>query len=267
MYYLKQIMIFTLLWTMCNIANAQINEATVPLTHPGKPGTLEVNLITGSITISSYAGKEVVIQLISKEKHQTRPISKKGLKKIGGGGYGLLAEEKNNLVSVGMDNPNANVDLIIKVPKNFSLQLATINDGNIIVDNVDGNHEISNVNGDINLNNINGSVVANTINGDINVDLHTVTANTPMAFTNLNGDIEIKLPASIKANIEAKSDNGQVYSDFDIKLQNKSKKTNGVKVNGYYKISLDGVVYGTINGGGPDITLSSMNGDIMLKKI
>lgn len=267
MTYIKQIIILIILCTMGSIVHAQSNEATVPLTYPGKPGTLEVNLITGSITVSSYPGKEVIIQLISKEKKQTKPTSKKGLKKIGGGGYGLLAEEKNNLVSVGMDNPNADVDLIIKVPKNFSLHLATINDGDIEVDNVDGNHEVSNVNGDIKFININGSVVANTINGDIIVDLHTVTSDTPMAFTNLNGDIEIKLPATIKANIEAKSDNGQVYSDFDIKLQNKSKKTNGAKVNGYYKISLDGVVYGTINGGGPDITLSSMNGDIMLKKI
>jgi Putative adhesin len=246
---------------------AQSSDATIPLTNPSKPGVLEVNLITGSITVASYNGSDVIIQMDNKDMKKRLPISKKGLKKIGGGGYGLEAQERNNTVSVSMDNPNADIDLVIKVPKNFSLHLASINDGDIFVENVNGNHEISNVNGDIKLLNINGSVVANTINGDIIVDLLSVSSDTPMAFTNLNGDIEIKLPGSIKANIEAKSDNGEVYSDFDIKIINNNKKSNATKVNGYYKISRDGTVYGTINGGGPDITLSSMNGDILIKKI
>jgi hypothetical protein len=262
----KSIFVLFLCFGICNV-NGQNNDAIIPLSSPGKAGILEVNLITGSITVSSYNGNDVAIQMESKDKKNCNPTNKKGLKKIGGGSYGLEAQERNNTVSVSMDNPNAEVNLIIKVPKNFSLHLATINEGDIHVENVNGNHEVSNVNGDIRLINVNGSVVANTINGDITVDLMSVTTNTPMAFTNLNGDIEIKLPASIKANIEAKSENGEVYSDFDIKIVSNSKKPTATKVNGYYRISKDGTVYGTINGGGSDITFSSMNGDIMIKKI
>ena len=39
-----------------------------------------------------------------------------------------------------------------------------------------------------------------------------------MAFTSLNGIVDVTLPASVKANVKLRSDQGDVFTDFDIQL-------------------------------------------------
>ena len=41
---------------------------TIPLTSPGKPFTLNVNFLTGSIDVAAYDGSEIVIDFSSDEK-------------------------------------------------------------------------------------------------------------------------------------------------------------------------------------------------------
>ena len=45
-----------------------LDEVSVPLSFPGKIGTLEVNQIFGSLTVSGYSGKEVMVTIRQKEK-------------------------------------------------------------------------------------------------------------------------------------------------------------------------------------------------------
>ena len=47
-----------------------------------------------------------------------------------------------------------------------------------------------------------------------------VTAQKPMAFTSLNGEVDVTLPASLKASLKLRSDQGDVYTDFDVQTRN-----------------------------------------------
>ena len=38
----------------------------------------------------------------------------------------------------------------------------------------------------------------------------------PMAFANLNGDVDVTFPADLKATVRLHADNGEIYSDFDV---------------------------------------------------
>ena len=241
----------------------------VPLTHPGQTGTLKIGLINGSISVVGYAGTEVIFDAQSSDvnKKINKTESKKGMKRISGnGGFGLNIEEKNNIIEASSDNPNSDINVMVRVPKNFSLELSCINGGDITVDGVNGSHEFSNVNGGIDLKNISGSVVANTLNEDLNVSFTTVTPGTPMAFTSLNGDVNLTLPSTVKINIDAKTDNGDLYSDFDVKIIEKNAGAKSEKKNGFYKISKDQSILGAINGGGAEVLLKTLNGDIFIKK-
>jgi DUF4097 and DUF4098 domain-containing protein YvlB len=91
-----------------------------------------------------------------------------------------------------------------------------------------------------------------------------------MSFTSLNGDIDVTLPADIKATVRMQTGNGEVYSDFDIALAAPSvqQTTEGARTGqgGKYRIKVEQVMVGRINGGGPDITFKTFNGDIRIRK-
>jgi len=112
-------------------------------------------------------------------------------------------------------------------------------------------------------------VVAHTLNGAVTASLDHVTGNKPMSFTSLNGKVDVTLPADTKARLRLKSDNGSIYSDFDVKLEADGGKPvveDSRGQGGKYKISVDRNVTGTINGGGPEYTFQTMNGNILIHK-
>jgi hypothetical protein len=245
----------------------------VQLSEPNKPGKLNISLIFGSIKVVSHAGNEVIITATAvndknkKSKSVESPTTGGTRKLSSGDGFELNVNQKNNKIDVHIDKPNLRVNITAKVPKNFSLELHTINNGDIEVQNVDGNHEISNINGAVTMTDIDGSVVANTVNGPLKVSFNSVASNTPMAFSTVNGLVDVTFPANLKGNMKLKSTFGDVFTDFDIVENKEGKiKTSADNEKGVYKISKDDFIQGKINGGGPEIMLKSLNGKIMLRK-
>jgi len=136
-----------------------IDLFSVPLSNPENPGKLVINQLTGSIHVVGYEGKEVVIKASfgSEKQHYVDVDQRDGLKRIPNSALDIGAEEKNNVVHVINEQWNKVTNLEVKVPKNFSLKLSTVNDGNISVKGVNGEMEISNVNGEITLESVSGS--------------------------------------------------------------------------------------------------------------
>ena len=139
---------------------------TVPLSSPGKPYSLKVHLVTGSIKVVGYEGKDVIVN-VSPRKNEDEDRSedtKNGMKRISvSGGYEVTAKEADNTVTVNTGNPNKALDLELKIPQDVKLKIGTVNDGDVTVENVSGELEVNNVNDKITLTNISGSVVANTV--------------------------------------------------------------------------------------------------------
>ncbi len=244
-------------------------QLTVALSAPGKPGSLEVELVNGSIHVSGYSGKDVLIDAAARAgKHaQSNSGNAAGLKRISAANsLNLTAEEKNNHVEISTESWKGPIDLAIKVPRNFSLKVSTVNDGDITIDNVAGELELTNVNGNISLNQVAGSAVANTVNGDLRATFTGITAGAPMAFSTLNGKVDVTLPASASAALKMKSDRGNVYSDFDVALSRGQPKVTRTSQNGLSRLSTDDWTYGKINSGGAEVMMKTFNGDIFLRK-
>lgn len=242
---------------------------TVPLSSPGKPYSLKVHLVTGSIKVVGSDAKDVIVNVTPRKNddEEKSEDSKNGMKRISvSGGYEVTAKEADNTVTVNTGNPNKALDLELKIPRDVKLKLGTVNDGEVTVDNVIGELEVNNVNDKITLTNITGSVVANTVNGDVTVTFKAIDPKAPMAFSTLNGDVNVTLPADTKANLKLKSDNGDVFSDFDIDIDKTPSKIDKTTEPGMYKIKKDDWVYGKINGGGPEMMMKNMQGDIYVKK-
>jgi hypothetical protein len=242
-------------------------QLVVPLSDPAKPGTLELNLQNGTIKVTGYTGKDVIINISTdQKKYDEGEDTRDGLKRIPNNSIGITAREESNMVKVNSDNWNKSVFLDIQVPKNFNLKLRDINDGNITVENVSGNMDISHVNGGISLIDISGTAVVNTTNGDVKVSFVKVTPDTPMAFSSFNGNVDVTFPSDTKATVKMKSDHGEIYTDFDMNLSKTPPKVENKQESGEYKISMEEWVNGTINSGGPLISFKTFNGDILVRK-
>lgn len=244
-------------------------QINVPLSDPGKSYTLNVSLINGSINVVSYAGKEILIeaQLGTASRKSENKAAPNGMRRITPeNGMDVTAEEKNNRIEIHTDSWKRTINLSLKVPQGGNYKLHTVNNGEITVENLSGALEINNVNGAIKLNNISGSVVANTVNGDIITTFKSVEGNTPMAFSTLNGNVDITFPQSLKTNVKLKSDNGEIFSDFDIDISKNQSKINKSGDKGMYKLQIEDWVYGKINGGGAEILMKNMEGNIYLRK-
>lgn len=249
--------------------NGSTEQLSVPLSSPGKPYSLKIQLVSGSIKVVGTSNREIQINATPRsgddDGEQQRVVN--GMKRIAAsGGFEVTAKEADNNVTVHTGNPNKAVDLELKIPQDVKLKLSTVNGGDISVDNVHGELEIGNTNDKITLTNISGSVVANTINGDITVTFNKVDPSAPMAFSTLNGDVSVTLPAGTKANLKMKSDNGEIFSDFDVAIDKSPQKTEKTNSPGMYKIKKDDWVYGKINGGGAEMMMKNMEGNIYLKK-
>lgn len=255
--------------TDINAQSESQEQLVVPLSNPGQQYTLKVNIVEGSIKVTGYEGKEVIIDVKTPANKESKDSKEtvNGMRRIASSsGYEVTAKENDNKVTVNTSNPDKHFDLTLKIPQNVLLKLGTVNDGNIEVDNVKGELEVTNVDGEIKLNNISGSVVCNTVDGNITTTFASVSPDAPMAFSTLDGDINVTFPADIRSNFKLKSENGEIYSDFDIEIDKSHPKTSKTNESGVYKVKLEEWIYGKVNGGGPEIMMKNMEGNIYVKK-
>jgi DUF4097 and DUF4098 domain-containing protein YvlB len=249
------------------------NEFTIPLTDPAKRGKLKAHLNKGSISIKGTARKDVLVKYKAMDEddddhrhNKNNGQSKTGLRKIGGGGMDLEAAENSNYVRIQSDSWNNRVDLEIEVPNGFDVEAHTYNDGDLMLTNLQGELELTNYNGEITALNISGSVVATTYNGEIKITFDKVTEGTPMSYSTYNGDIDLTFPSSLKSSFKMKTEQGEIYTDFDMNITSTGPKKLEDKKSGTYRVIIDDWKKGDVNGGGAEITMKNYNGDIVIRK-
>jgi DUF4097 and DUF4098 domain-containing protein YvlB len=188
------------------------------------------------------------------------------MKRIPNTSFELSAEEDRNKVTIGAASWAQAIELRIEVPPGSSLKLSTVNDGVIDVRGIGGELELHNTNGDIRVADARGPVNANTVNGDIEVDFAGGIGAEPMAFSTLNGDVDLTLPAGSKFDVRLRSDNGEIFSDFDVVLAPKAARVEEDRGKGKYRVSIAKELTGKVGGGGAEIFLKTFNGDIVLRR-
>lgn len=244
------------------------DKIPVTLSDPSRPPYVKAGMVNGSIIVKAYDGKQVIVEARNRNEDREREGSSGGMKRLNISTTGLSVEEENNEVRISTESYARAIDLTIMVPTHASLKLNTVNDGEIIVTGVDGEMDVNNVNGPVTLSNVSGSAVAHALNGKVLANFLRVNGK-PMAFSSLNGDIDVTLPADVKANLSIKSDRGDVFSDFDVQLQAarpQQIEEDGRKNGGKYRVRIDKTVHGTINGGGPEYQFTNFQGGIYIRK-
>ena len=249
-------------------AQAGGDHVSVNLTDPSRPALVKAGLVNGGITVKAYDGKEVVVEAHARNRDRESEGSESNMKRIIVSSTGLSVEEENNEVRISTDSLGRPIDLTISVPVHTSLKLSAVNNGNIVVTGVDGELDVNDVNGSVTLNNVSGSAIAHALNGRVLVTFNHVNQK-PMAFSSLNGDIDVTFPPDLKANLSLKSDRGEIFSDFDVQVQASAPHEtveDSRKDGGKYVVKIDKTVHAKVNGGGPEYQFTNFNGSIYIRK-
>src|SRR3569833_2123470 len=88
------------------------DHIAVPLTDPGRPVTLSIHLLRGSITVRGYSGRELLVD--TKGATETRTESThEGMHRISGSGTDVTIESENNKVSISSHGMRSN-ELVVQ---------------------------------------------------------------------------------------------------------------------------------------------------------
>ncbi|MDZ7773596.1 MAG: hypothetical protein U5K31_12785 [Balneolaceae bacterium] len=110
--------------------SSEDRQIAIPLSNPGQPGSLELGVVRGSITVTGYDGDEVLINYGGEDASSgQQEVTRQGLRRRSGSGIGFEVTEDDNEVHVGGVSPMRSVDFRVSVPRNFALHLSTANGG------------------------------------------------------------------------------------------------------------------------------------------
>jgi hypothetical protein len=256
--------------------------------------TLQISNINGNIQVVGYVGDKILLTVEKTIKAKTQERLERGKKEIQLG----IIDRADTLILYsdgpcnrfesrtinkrhssygkswgynGTDHKGSgceekydySLNFTLQVPASVHLQLSTINDGDIQVENMKGSVDADNINGSIKLSNLVRESSASTINGDVDI---TYSQNPDKAcrFYTLNGDINAYFKKDLAASLSFESFNGEFYTNIDNieslpALIEKQKQGNGIK----YKVN--GNRY-KIGKGGALLDFETFNGNVYLKE-
>ena len=237
--------------------------------------------LEGSVNVEGYAGDKVVLEIDKVISAKTTELVETGKKE-----FKLEFEQKSDSIIVYIAEPydtrphsdrqrynndrhieyRCQLQFTVKVPYDISLDIRTVNNGSLSIQNVNGSLKAHNVNGGIAIKNAKGATEARTINGGVTVNYLSVPTDSSSYYT-LNGTLEVTYPAALSANIQFKSMNGAFYTDFEntepLPLFVVKNVENAGKGTMYRLDVARRIKFGN---GGTVLKFETMNGNIYVKK-
>jgi hypothetical protein len=241
-------------------------------------GAVEVVVdgIAGSIRARAVAGDTVTVEV--EETVRGRDAASVALARRE---MPLLLEQRGALVNIFVDSPfrrpNGGFhgdwdDVPYRVEHNFEVTLPprarvvlkTINGGDVELVGTEGGFEVRNVNGSIELRDVAGAGSARTVNGDVSLSFRR-NPEGPCEVASVNGDVTLELLPGLAADVRYKTLNGEGWSDFAFDLAPRATAPAADRRDGRYVLRdrwQNGI---RIGGGGPLLSLETLNGDVYLR--
>lgn len=234
------------------------------MTPAGNASELTVNI--GNL----YADLEVVgtngkgIKIIAMD-YEGLPAKAQGLKPLSATGpdntdIGLNVEQNGSEVTIsGASRKSDDGEYRIELPANVKLVLEydSFQAGDVLIRDMAGEVEATSKIGDLEFVNITGPLVASSLSSDINVVFTEVSQSSPTDVVSTSGDIDITLPGTTKGDFQMKTVSGEVYTDLDFEFEGDKKPS-------FFGAGTSAEA--ALNGGGVQVNLKSISGDIFIRK-
>ncbi|MDQ3806034.1 MAG: DUF4097 family beta strand repeat-containing protein [Acidobacteriota bacterium] len=146
-------------------------------------------------------------------------------------------------------NNDVEVSFTVRVPAGVRFRGKTVN-GDVEATGLTADVDAATVNGSINVSTA-GLARAKTVNGSITAAMGRADWSDGLEFKTVNGAIELSLPASLSAEVEAETINGDIQTDFPLTVTGRFSKRR---------------LTGTIGGGGRELRLKTVNGSVHIRR-
>jgi hypothetical protein len=152
---------------------------------------------------------------------------------------------------VGADLQAATGNGRIRVSGTDGAVRATTGNGDVLIRDTRSRVHVTTGNGDVTVTTTEGPVQARSGNGDIVVSMSALKARDAMTFSTGSGEVRVTLPAGYSGELDATTGNGEIHSDFDLKLNGRITPRR---------------IRATIGVGGPTLRLATGNGQLQIRK-
>jgi hypothetical protein len=147
------------------------------------------------------------------------------------------------------DNNDVVVTFDVQVPPGVEFDGQTVN-GEMSAEGLKGDVRASSVNGSVRVSTT-GLAEASTVNGSVYAEMGRANWTNQLEFSTVNGGITLILPDKLDTDVRATTVNGEIESDYPLTISGRFGPRH---------------LRGTIGAGGRELSLSTVNGEIRLKK-
>ena len=141
------------------------------------------------------------------------------------------------------------VDFEVRIPAGVKFDGRTVN-GEMAAEGLKADVRASTVNGSVRVTTT-GLAEASTVNGSVYVEMGRADWSDDLEFSTVNGSVTLILPAQLNAEVRASSVNGDLVTDYPMMVTGRFGRRR---------------MQGTIGSGGRSLSLSTVNGEIRLRK-
>ena len=240
------------------------------------PRKLIVDNVNGKVEVTGYSGNTVEVTVRERwhaDSSEKLAEAKRDIK--------LDMTQEGNTVKLYVDGPfrcqdgcvhmhgrrgyDFNFDFTVRVPQDAVLDVKTVNGGPLRVENSTADFKVGNVNGGIELKNMAGSGSVSSVNGAVKASF-TAVPREPCTFRSVNGSIDVQVPPSFGGDVQFKTLNGSLYTDFDaVRLASMAEP--GTREGMKYVFRQGGTTKVRLGNGGPEHHFETVNGNITISKI
>lgn len=147
------------------------------------------------------------------------------------------------------ENNDVTVDFEVQVPAGVIFNGQTVN-GEMSAEGLKADVRASTVNGSVRVSTT-GLAEASTVNGSVYAEMGRADWTNDLEFSTVNGGITLIIPGKLDTEVRASTVNGDIESDWPLTVTGRFNNRR---------------LRGTIGNGGRGLSLSTVNGEIRLKK-
>lgn len=191
----------------------------------GAGGHINIHSVSGDVTITGYNGSTVVVTAVKTGRDRDR-VEVEDLS--GGDRIDVRSRYPERC------NCDASINFTVQVPRGVKYSFDKISSasgdikisgvagdingrsasGDVTIEEVEGNISASSASGDVRVNRAIGTVNARSASGDVEVDLAGINGAGSMEFTSASGNVRVKAPADLDAEVEMSCTSGDLKTDF-----------------------------------------------------
>jgi hypothetical protein len=231
----------------------------------GAGGTVSVRNVSGDVIVTGYEGETILVLGYKEGRDSDR----------------IWVEDNStgNNVDVRVRYPehcdcNASIRFEVKVPRGGNYKFESISSvsgdvemsgvngdlrarsvsGNVTVKGITGTVNASSVSGNVRVGENNGAVSGKSTSGNVEVEIAQLTGAGDMEFASVSGNVLVKLPASLDAEVKMSTLSGGLKTDFPLQIE-EPERGPGRRATG------------RIGGGSRNLKLSSTSGNVSLLRM